>query len=111
MSLEIEQSIARDLPIMVKEPLSKLPTDKQSVFAEEYKKRSKSKGLMIVLAILFPIQLFLLGKTGLGIAYWVTGGGMGIWWFIEIFLTSKRVSDYNGDIGIAVLRDMKMMSA
>ena len=111
MTLQIEPSIARDLPIMVKEPLSKLPTEQQSVFSEEFQKRCKSKGLMIALAVLFPIQLFLLGKTGLGIAFWLTGGGIGIWWLIEIFMTPKRVSDFNGDVSVQVLRDMKMMAA
>ena len=98
MGLQVEASVANSLPLMVKEPLSKMPVERQSVFVEEFKKKQKSKGVMIALAIFFPIQLFLLGKTGLGIVYWLTGGGMGFWWLIEIFLTSKRVDEYNGDV-------------
>lgn len=111
MTLQIEPSIARNLPIMVKEPLAKMPPAKQSVFVEEYKRRRKSKILMVALAILFPIQLFLLGKTGLGVVFWLTGGGMGIWWFVEVFLTSKRVTEFNGDIAIRIMRDMKLMGS
>ena len=111
MSLQIEESIAKVLPIMVKEPLSKMPAEKQSVFAEEFKKKGKSKGVMIALAIFFPIQLFFLDKKGLGIVYWLTGGGLGIWWLIEIFLTSKRVNEYNGDVGTVIMRDMKLLAA
>lgn len=110
MSLQIEASIARELPIMVKEPLSKMSVENQSMFVEEYKRKSKSKGLMIILAIFFPIHLFLLGKTGLGIAYWLTGGGMGIWWLIEIFMASKRATEFNGDLGTQIMRDMKLMA-
>lgn len=111
MPLQIEPSIAKYLPMMIKEPLSKMPTEKQALFVEEYKKQCKSNGLMIALAILFPIQLFLLGKSGLGIAYWFTFGGMGVWWVVEIFLTPKRVSDFNGDVGMQIMRDMKLMAS
>lgn len=110
MGLAIEESISKNLPIMLKEPLSKMPEEKQSIFVEEFKKRSKSVAIMTILAVLFPIQLFLLGKTGLGIAYWITFGGSGIWWLIEIFLTPKRVKEYNADVGTQILRDMKLMS-
>lgn len=52
-------------------------------------------GWMMALAILFPIQLFFLGKVFLGILFWITGGGLGVWYVIEWFLTPKRVYDYN----------------
>jgi hypothetical protein len=64
---------------------------------------------MLVLAILFPIQLFFLNKTGLGIAYWLTAGGCGIWWVIEIVLATKRTREFNDDIAKAIIRDMKIM--
>jgi len=110
MSLEIENSIADQLPSIVKEALSKMPPEKQSQFVEEYNRKSKSFGLMLTLAIIFPIQLFLLGKTGLGVAYILTAGGCGVWWAIEIALTHKRVNEYNQDIAKSIMRDMKVMS-
>ncbi len=110
MSLEIESSVADKLPNMVKTSLAKLSTEHQSQFVEEYKRKSKNLGVMMVLAILFPIQLFLLGKTGLGVALWLTGGGLGIWWLIEIFLTPKRVKDYNENIATTIMRDLKIMN-
>lgn len=110
MGLAIEESISKNLPMMLKEPLSKMSEEKQSIFVEEFKKRSKNVGIMTVLAVFLPIQLFLLGKTGLGLVYWLTLGGLGIWWVIEIFLTSKRVKEYNTDVGTQILRDMKLMS-
>ena len=50
---------------------------------------------MVALAILFPIQLFFLGRVLLGILFLLTGGGLGIWYIIEWFLTPGRVRDYN----------------
>ena len=65
---------------------------------------------MLVLAIFFPIQLLLLGKIGLGIVFWLSCGGLGIWWLIEIFLTPKRVREFNEDVATKVLTEMKIMA-
>jgi len=111
MALEIESSIADKLPNMVKTSLAKLSTEHQAQFVEEYKRKSKNFGLLMVLAIIFPIQLFLLGKVGLGIAFLLTGGGMGIWWIIEIIMTPKRVKDFNENIASTIMRDLKIMNS
>ena len=110
MALEITPSMAEMLPTTVKSALSKMSTEDQSMFQEQFGRKCKGSGLMLILAIFFPIQLFMLGKTGLGIAYWLTGGGMGIWWVIEIFITGKRVREYNEDVATKTLTDMKIMS-
>lgn len=110
MALELNPSIAGMLPTTVKAALSKMSTEDQAMYQEQFSKKCKGSGLMLVLAIFFPIQLFLLGKTGLGIAYWLTGGGMGIWWIIEIFITGKRVREYNEDVATKTLTDMKIMN-
>lgn len=64
---------------------------------------------MVFLAIFFPIQLFLLGKIGLGVVFLITGGGVWVWWIIECFLTPKRVREYNGDAASKILMEMKIM--
>lgn len=109
MSLELETSIADVLPSMVKETLSRLPVEKQAMFAEEYKRKAKNPILMLVFAIFLPIQLFLLGKTGLGIAYLLTGGGCGLWYVVEIALAVKRTKDFNEDLAKTIVRDLKIM--
>ena len=47
----------------------KMDETQRITFESAYRQKQVSKGLMIALAILFPIQLFLLGKTGLGLAF------------------------------------------
>jgi len=54
--------------------------------------------LIVALSILFPIQLFLLGRIGLGILFAVTGGGLGVWYIVEWFLTPGRVREYNAKV-------------
>ena len=111
VALEITPSIAEKLPTIVKSALNNMSAEEQMMFQEEYEKKSKSTGLMVFLAIFFPIQLFLLGKTGLGIAYLITAGGLSVWWIIEWFITPKRVREYNGDIATKIITEMKMMKS
>lgn len=64
---------------------------------------------MTILAVIFPIQLILLGKVGLWFAFFFTGGGLGIWWLIEIFLTPNRIDECNGEIATEIIRKIKII--
>ena len=97
-------------PPLVQSALSKMTEEQKLTFESEYGRRKRSMPLLVVLAIFFPIQHFLLGKVGLGIALWLTIGGLGVWWFIEIFLTPKRVNDYNDAAAVNLARDVKIMT-
>ena len=97
-------------PPVVQSALMGMSNDQKLIFEAEYQRQSRTKGLLIVLAIIFPIQLFLLGKTGLGLIFWLTIGGFLIWWIIEIFLTSGRVDDYNARVATDIARDLKIMT-
>jgi len=109
MSIAVSPSISDRLPATVKTALAKMPDEQQLLFEDEYKRKAKSTSLLTVLAICFPIQLFMLGKTGLGIAFLITLGGMGIWWLIECFLTPSRVKSFNEDVATRLLTEMKIM--
>jgi len=97
-TLEIAPSIADTLPSSVKQALSKLPSEIQSTFEDEYKRKYKNKTVMLLLAIFFPIQHFLLGKVGLGVFFWITLGGLWVWWFIEIFLAIPRTRTHSRQV-------------
>jgi hypothetical protein len=111
MGLELSSYVTDSLPSTVKSALSKMSAEQQSLFYDEYKRKSKNLGVLMALAILFPIQLFLLGKTGLGILFFCTLGGMGVWFVIEVIMTPKRVKEYNADVATTIVRDMKIMSS
>lgn len=84
-----------NLPPVAVAAYQNLTDDQKVVFAAHYDKRKRNMGLMVALSILLPIQLFLLGKIGLGILFILTGGGLGVWYVIEWFLTPGRVRAYN----------------
>ena len=97
-------------PPVVLASLNKMDETQRLTFESAYRQRKLSKGVMVTLAILFPIQHFLLGKTGMGVAFWLTFWGSGVWWIVEIFLTSGRVDEYNGQVATEIARDLKLMA-
>ena len=111
MSIAVSPSISDRLPATVKTALAKMADEQQLLFEDEYKRKAKSTVLLTALAIFFPIHLFMLGKTGLGIAFIITFGGAGIWWVIEWFLTPKRVKSFNEDMATRLLTEMKIMNS
>jgi TM2 domain-containing membrane protein YozV len=59
----------------------------------------KSKTTALILAILLPgIDRIYLGKVGTGILKIITGGGLGIWWIIDIIsIASGKATDKAGN--------------
>ena len=110
-SYHIAPTIWDTLPSSVKQGITKLSPELQAVFEEEYKRKKKSKALILLLALFFPIQHFLLGKSGLGIIFFLTGGGLCLWWIVEWFLAIPRVNNYNEDLAKTIARDIKIMNS
>lgn len=44
---------------------------------------------------LFSFHYAYLGMWGIQILFWITLGGFGIWWFIDLFRISSMVDSYN----------------
>ena len=40
----------------------------------------------LLLAIFLPVHRFYVGKVGTGLLYWLTVGGFGIWYIVDIVL-------------------------
>jgi hypothetical protein len=109
--LYISSSIADNLPSMVRNELAKMSAQKQEEFVEEYKRKSKSLGFAyLFLVFVFSIHYGYLGKWGLQIVFWLTGGGFLVWWFIDLFRLPGLVKDYNKDIATDVMRNLKSVS-
>lgn len=96
-----------DIPPVTVPGFQELTDDQKALFVSEYNAKKRSMALMVALAILFPIQLFFLGRVGLGVLFLLTGGGFGIWYVIEWFLTPGRVRDYNTEKAMGALAGLK----
>jgi hypothetical protein len=109
--LFIPNSIADDLPAMVRNELARMNAQRQEEFVEEYKRKNKSLGFAyLFLLIVFSLHYGYLRKWGLQIVFWITGGGFLIWWFIDIFRLPGLVKNYNKDIATDVMRNLKVIS-
>lgn len=97
-------------PPIVQASIAKMDDTQKLTFEAEYANRRKSKGLIVALAIIFPIQLFLLGKVGMGVFFWLTFGGIGVWYLIEVFISAKRTDAYNEEMAVNLARDLKIMA-
>ncbi|HOK36525.1 MAG TPA: TM2 domain-containing protein [Paludibacteraceae bacterium] len=107
----ISNSIFKNLPLMVQKELSKMTLEKQEEFVEEFKRKSKSVGMAyLFLFIIFSAHYAYLKKWGIQILYWVTVGGAGIWFIICIFIIPNLVRNYNKEIAIDILKDLKIIS-
>ena len=93
-------------PSLVWVALSKMTAEQRLTFESEYARQKKSVGWLVVLSIwpLPGLQLALLGRWGLLCAFLLTGGGGGVWYVIEWFLTPHRVREYNKNLAFALAR-------
>lgn len=94
---------------LVQSALSKMDEEERLTFEAELARQQKEAWVYVLLAICFPIQLALLGKWGLQIVFWLTGGGFFVWWIIEWFLTPKRVREYNDEKATEIARTLSIV--
>lgn len=106
--LYLSKQIIDQLPSMVKNELSKMSAQKQEEFLEEYKRKAKSTGIAyLFLIIVFATHYGYVGKWGLQIVFWLTLGGFWMWWIVDLFRLPSVISDYNKDVAIDVMRNLK----
>lgn len=106
----IPDSVFDKLPSMVKAEIVKLPADKQGLFVDEFRRKSKNLGIAYLLWFIIGLHYIYLGKFGWQFFYWVTAGGLLIWAFIDIFRMPGMVNDYNKDVAMDVFRDLKIFT-
>ncbi|MCG8318663.1 MAG: TM2 domain-containing protein [Cytophagales bacterium] len=60
-----------------------------------YQSKMKSPGVAYALWFFLMAHFAYLGKWGLQILFWLTLGGLGIWWVVEAFMIPGRIEKYN----------------
>ncbi|WP_345880459.1 hypothetical protein [Shewanella algae] len=110
MALLVSAETRKHLSPMVVSSLTKLNDEQQGFFEAAFNQKKRSYVVHQLLAIFFPIQFFIRGDVLLGILFWVTGGGLWVWWIWEIFTQRSKVRDYNDKVATEVLRDLRVLS-
>jgi len=106
----IPQTIYDNLPMVEKTQLAKMTFEAQGMFLEEYRRKQKQTGLTYLFWFLLGFHYIYLGKIGWQILYWLTFAGLGIWAIIDLFRIPGMVRNYNKDVSMDVLRDLKIMN-
>ena len=68
--------------------------EQKMMFQSQYQNERKNPSTSLILAF-FGLHYFYLGKIGLGIVFWLTGGGFGIWWLIDLFRAKGMAEAFN----------------
>lgn len=85
-----------------------LDDSKKMIFNQQYQSEKKDSGTGVILAI-FGFDRFWLGDIGLGFLKYLTGGGCGIWWLIDLFTIKGRCDDYNRRKATELLEAMSLV--
>lgn len=104
----------RNLPVMIKREFANMNEFEQAEFMEEFRRKRKSVG-KAYLASLLSLHYAYVGRFGMTFVMWIVGVltlgiGVLIWWTIDLFRIPGIVRDKNSDIGVAVLRDQRIIS-
>lgn len=108
----VEGEVARYLPSYVKAELGKLDLAKQQEFLEEFNRKKKSIGLAY-LCWFFGLHYAYLKQWGLLAVFWLALLVLlGIaWWIIDAFRLPTLIENYNKDVAIGVMREMKLIGS
>ena len=87
--------------------LEQMPQNKVDAFITDYKRIEKSIAIGYILLIFLGAHYAYVGKWGMQILFWLTGGGCGIWGIIELFRMSTIISTYNNETAHNILRALK----
>jgi hypothetical protein len=109
-NLYLSNSIVSNLPAMVRNELAKLSSLKQEEFLEEFERKEKSIFVGYILWLLLGWHYAYQKKWGIQILFWITGGGLLIWWLIDIFRVPGMINNYNKDKAIEVMRNLRAIT-
>ncbi|MGC4044284.1 MAG: TM2 domain-containing protein [Armatimonas sp.] len=107
--LMVPAGIAASLPGMVRDELAQMDALAQERFIEEFRRKSRSTGVVYLAWFFLGWHYAFLGKWGWQWLYWCTAAGSGFWGFIDLFRIPGMVRDYNRDVAIETLRNMRAL--
>lgn len=85
----------QSLPPSAQHVVSRMAPDFQTAFFNEYEAKKRNLSVAYVLWFCCGLHYVYVRQIGLQVAYWITGGGFGIWSFIDLFRMPSIVRDAN----------------
>lgn len=110
-NLYLSNSVASNLPSMVKNELAKMSAQKQEEFLEEFKRKEKSLAVGYLLWLFFGFHYIYFKKIGTQILFTCTLGGFFFWWLADAFRIPSIIKDMNKDNALEIMRNLKTISS
>lgn len=100
----------RELSEAVLRKVGELDPINQEAFLAEFTKLRKSVHIAFWL-FLVGFHYLCLGRYVLQILFWITFGGFGVWWLIDLFRAPGMVRDRNRSFALQALREVQILSS
>lgn len=88
--------------------LNELTDSQKSFIFSQYKEKSKSTAYL--LWFFLGAHKVYLDNFGKQLLFWITAGGLGLWWFLDLLRMPLLVNRSNNRIFNEVMRKAKMMN-
>jgi hypothetical protein len=98
------------IPTSLNPVFERLSPEAQISVRRDYRARSKSMFFAYLAWFLFGWHYLYLRRVGLQVAFWVTLGGFGIWWFVDLFRVAGLVNRMNEDMARELMVQYKALN-
>jgi hypothetical protein len=85
------------IPASLADAFARLTSDAQHAVGRDYEARVKSLAFAYMAWFLFGWHYIYLRRTGMQIAFWLTFGGLAMWWVVDAFRLPGLVQRLNED--------------
>jgi TM2 domain-containing membrane protein YozV len=86
------------IPANLRPVMARLAAPAQSMVSSDYERRRKSKFVGYLAWFFLGWHYLYLRRVGLQFAFWITLGGFGLWWFVDLFRVGPIVNRMNEDL-------------
>lgn len=90
--------------------VSKLDEGQLLAFRQEVESKRRSLGTAYLAWIFFGLHYGYFGKFGWQILFWLTMGGFGFWWAIDVFRIPGMRKEYYHSLTTQAVKDVRALS-
>lgn len=106
-----EARTIQGLPPSVQHTALKMDREALAALLNEYELKKKKKSVAYIMWLLFGFHYIYTRQIGLQFAFWFTGGGLGIWWLVDLFRMPSIVRACNEQIARQALQTLALGNA
>lgn len=103
-----EAKTVKSLPPTAQHVVAQMDPLTQAAFFNEYEKRRFKTFLAYIFWVCCGAHYLYLKQLPMQIAFWVTGGGLGIWWIYNLFFMRSQVNKANEQIARECLQTLSI---